>query len=125
MYVLKNLRDFTLARLNNTPLQYGKDFIYDSNINDFEEKDENIVEFIEDFIITKGLLTEQSYGFDMGSSKQLKLSISSLRRFLEIVSHKKIHFEGKEVGILKEDLPLDLKISIDAEEKYSLEATNY
>ncbi|MBU3105401.1 DEAD/DEAH box helicase [Clostridium gasigenes] len=121
MYVLKNLRDFTLARLNNTPLQYGKDFIYDSNINDFEEKDENIVEFIEDFIITKGLLTEQSYGFDSGSSKQLKLSISSLRRFLEIVSHKKIHFEGKEVGILKEDLPLDLKISIDAEEKYSLE----
>ena len=49
MYVLKNLKDFSFARINNDLLEYGKNFIYNPNIHYFEDVDEELVDIIEDF----------------------------------------------------------------------------
>ncbi|MGL5380050.1 SNF2 helicase associated domain-containing protein, partial [Clostridium sp.] len=119
MYVLKNLRDFASARIKNTPLEYGKDFKYNPKTHEFDERDEKIAEFIEDFVLTKGLLVDQSNGLNIGSSKYLKIPITSLRRFLEVVSHKKINYGGDTVRIFKEDMPIEMKVS-NEEEYYAL-----
>lgn len=121
MYVVKSLSDFIYATIKKRPLEYGKGFTYDPNIHSFTEKELILVDFIEEYIFTKGLILDDSYGFDSGNSKYLKLSIGSLRRFLEIVSHKKVDFQGMKLNILKEDIPLEIKIGKDNEEKYSLE----
>ena len=49
MYVLKNLKDFSFARINNDLLEYGKNFIYNPNIHYFEGVDEELIDIIEDF----------------------------------------------------------------------------
>lgn len=49
MYVLKSLKDFSFARINNDLLEYGKNFIYNPNIHYFEGVDEELVDIIEDF----------------------------------------------------------------------------
>ncbi|ETI88143.1 MAG: SNF2/RAD54 family helicase, partial [Clostridium butyricum DORA_1] len=42
MYVLKNLKDFIYARLNNDDLEFGKGFTYSPSSQKFSKADEEV-----------------------------------------------------------------------------------
>lgn len=119
MYVLKNIPEFVKAKINEEKLIYGKNFSYDPEKHYFSEKDEEIIDFIEEYAgLNEAIGSGVSYGRGnsgpIAKNKMLVIPAQTLRRFLECVSHKKVTFiekdEEREIQIIKEDLPLNFKL---------------
>lgn len=108
MYVLKNLKDFSFARINNDLLEYGKNFIYNPNIHYFDDIDEELVDIIEDFG-RKNLMTLNTF-----NPKLLDIGSSGLKRFLKTLGSKEFTLTyNNEVYIPKvinECLPINLDL---------------
>ncbi|WP_242982157.1 DEAD/DEAH box helicase [Clostridium sp. LS] len=115
MYVLKSVRDFIKARSENQKIDYGKDFSYDPSVHIFNEIDENIVDFIEEYVANDAISRYNSTGLIDG--KNLNINDASLRRFLLMLKEKGITYDSEKVKIIEGDLPLELDIS-EKNEKY-------
>lgn len=115
MYVLKSVKDFIKARTENQNLQYGKDFTYNPNNHVFSEMDEDIVEFMEEYVANNEITYRYSNGLIDG--KYLNINDVSLRRFLHIVKEKTITYDLEKVKIIEDDIPLEMDIS-EKNEKY-------
>ena len=118
MYVLKNVRDFINARFEDKEIEYGKEFTYYPEEHVFNEHDENIIDFIEEFVVNDEL--KNSYGYanhGLINGKYLNIQDAVLRRFLHIVGEKGITYNCKKVKIIQEDIPLELNI-VEKNEKY-------
>lgn len=115
MYVLKSVRDFIKARAENQKIDYGKDFSYNPEMHVFNEIDENIVDFIEEYVNNDQISRYSSTGLIDG--KNLNINDTSLRRFLLILKEKNIRYDSEKVKIIQGDLPLEMNIS-EKNEKY-------
>ncbi|WP_304340675.1 DEAD/DEAH box helicase [Metaclostridioides mangenotii] len=83
MYIIKSIKEFANARVNNKKLEYGVNFTYDPNSQYFTEKDEKIVEVLEGY--GNNL---PSYSLSSNTKKYLELNVSSLKPFMELLTEK-------------------------------------
>ena len=110
MYVLKNIKSFAESRLDNSPLEYGKNFTYDPNVHYFSEAYEDLIDFIEDYGVSISQYSSSSY-----NPKFMEISNSGLKRFLEKLKGKQftIHISNElyHPKIISGSLPIvyDLK----------------
>ncbi|RDY29005.1 ATP-dependent helicase [Romboutsia weinsteinii] len=86
MYVLKSIREFSKARVNNTTLDYGKNFTYNPSIHYFSKEDTKIADIIEDYGINVSPYASNSY-----NSKFMDLGQSGFKRFLESLVNKEFN----------------------------------
>lgn len=114
-YVLKSVRDFIKARLDNKVIEYGKDFSYNPSVHVFNEIDENIINYIEEYVANDQISRYNSTGLIDG--KHLNINDSALRRFVHILKEKGITYDSEKVKIVEGDLPLEMDIS-EKNEKY-------
>lgn len=121
MYVLKNLKDFSFARINNDLLEYGKNFIYNPNIHYFEGVDEELIDIIEDFG-RKNTMALNSF-----NAKLLDVGSSGLKRFLKTLGDKEFTLTyNNEVHLPKvvdEKLPINLDLE-KCDENIALKCNN-
>lgn len=122
MYVLKSLRDFIKARAENQNIQYGKEFTYNPSIHVFNEIDEDIVEFIEEYVANDEITYRSSSGLIDG--KYLNINGVSLRRFLNMVKEKIITYDSEKIKIIEDDIPLEMDIG-EKDEKYIVKISEY
>lgn len=114
-YVLKSVRDFIKARWDNKEIEYGKDFSYNPSVHVFNEIDENIINYIEEYVANDQISRYNTTGLIDG--KHLNINDSALRRFVHILKEKGITYDSKKVKIVEGDLPLEMDIS-EKNEKY-------
>ncbi|MDR3593410.1 DEAD/DEAH box helicase [Clostridium sp.] len=114
MYVLKNIKDFIKARAENNNIEYGKDFTYCPKEHIFNEIDENIIDFIEEFAANDEI---QRYSSGLVDGKYLNINDLSLRRFLHMLKEKRIIYNSQKVKIIEDDIPFEIDIS-EKNEKY-------
>lgn len=109
MYVLKNLKDFASARINNDLLEFGKNFIYNPNIHYFEGIDEELVDMIEDFA------HKNFISYNILSPKFLNIGSRGLKRFLKSLGNKEFTITyNNEVytpKVINESLPINLDLN--------------
>jgi SNF2 family DNA or RNA helicase len=120
-YVVKNMRDFLHAVINDEELEFGKNFTFDPRIHRFSDIDKRLIELlVELYEIDKSIST---YSFQSGllSGKKAYLTESQVKRFFDIVKDRSFHAVIKgttleDTWILEEDLPLlfDLKLIKDS-----------
>ncbi|MGL6107160.1 SNF2 helicase associated domain-containing protein [Romboutsia sp.] len=105
MYVLKSLKAFAESRINNTLLEYGKNFTYNPNIHYFDSPDEDIIDIIEDYGSNPAVSLMASH-----NTKLLHIGVSGFKRFLETLKNKTftLIFNGREYHstIIKDTLPV-------------------
>lgn len=110
MYVLKNIKAFAEARIKNQLLEYGKNFTYNTNIHYFSDRDEELVDMIEDYGSNLSSSSIHTY-----NSKLMEISTSGFKRFLQALNDKKftLTFDNKVIypNIVKGNIPVsfDLK----------------
>ena len=119
-YVVKNIAELINARRYNKTLSYGKEFKYDPSIHYFSEEDENILNFIEEYVSLNEPF-EKEYSINritnsiFGNNKSLFIPQSALRRLLSSVGDKFITFTEAvttlELQVLKEELPVKFNIN--------------
>lgn len=128
-YVVRSLRDFLKAIINDEELEFGKNFTFDPRLQGFNETDKRIIDLlIEMYEIDKSVSgQDSSFGIHFGSSsgifsgKKAYLTESQVKRFFDIVKHRSFDAVIKGLAIedtciLQEDLPLefDLKLKKDS-----------
>jgi SNF2 family DNA or RNA helicase len=128
-YVVKNMREFLQAVINDEELEFGKNFIFDPQVHSFNSTDKKLIELlIEIYEIDKSISSSDNgypkyFGSSSGliSGKKIYLTESQVKRFFNIVSPRSFDVEIKGVTlkdtmILEEDLPLefDLKLKKDS-----------
>ncbi|NAS19391.1 serine/threonine protein phosphatase [Clostridium butyricum] len=116
MYVLKNLKDFIYARLNNDDLEFGKGFTYSPSSQKFSKTDEEICRYIEEFV---SVAMRSNYSDFIVKGKYMYISDIGLRKFLEINTGKEITLNDEKFTVLKEDIPIKFKLN-KGNDKYML-----
>lgn len=109
MYVLKNIKAFANAKLNDSILEYGKNFIYNPSIHYFDEKDEALVSMLE-FYGT----SVSPYANSSVNTKLMDLGASGLRNFLDTLRDKEFtlnyYDEKYKPQVIRDSLPIKLNI---------------
>ena len=109
MYVLKNIKAFAESRINNTLLEYGKNFTYNPNIHYFSEIDEELADMIEDY----GTNTYVS-SININNDKLIEIGIGSFKRFLQLLKNKNfsLTFNNQIIypKVVSGDLPIDFDL---------------
>lgn len=123
LYILKNLEAFINAKNFETELKYGQEFIYNPNKYYFSEEDENIIDFIEEYVSINESLRGNSLSgtvYRVVNGKSLMILPDALKRFLTCIKHKEVKFiydeKNKSLAkdsftkIINEDMPLGFNI---------------
>lgn len=128
-YVVRNMRDFLKAIINDEELEFGKNFSFDPQVQGFNEIDRKLMDLlIEIYEIDKSISGYDSdfpryYGNSSGliTGKKVYLTETQVKRFFDIVKHRNFDAVIKGVAlvdtcIIEEDLPLefDLKLKKDS-----------
>ena len=119
LYVLKNLEAFINAKKFETELKYGQEFNYNPNKYYFSKEDENVIDFIEEYVSINESLRGNSISgtiYRVVNGKSLMILPDALKRFLNCIKHKEIRFiydektehllKDSPVKIINEDIPL-------------------
>ena len=119
-YVVKNIAELIETRKFGKLLKYGKEFTYDPNVHYFSEEDEDILNFIEEYISLNEPF-ERSFSVQritknvFGNNKTLFIPQAALRRFFDNINDKTIMFtQGLNsiyAEVYKEDLPIEFNIN--------------
>ena len=106
MYVLRDLREFAIARIEGNSIDYGKEFIYDPKSTYFEDEDEYIAQLIEEY----GISMENK--FNSKNNRYMSLNSNTFRRLMEILQYKEFTFNYNrktfKPSIIKGELPIDI-----------------
>ena len=121
MYVLKNLEEFAEAHFTNTEIVYGKGFTYSPSTQEFDEKDEKVREYIEEFI---NVNYEPNYPYaSFGRRKQIRLNSISISRFIKCLVGKTITMDSKKYEVIEQDIPIIFNLK-KHDDKYILNLKN-
>ena len=119
-YVVKNIAELIEARKFGKLLKYGKEFTYDPNVHYFSEEDEDILNFIEEYIslnepFERRFSVQRITKNVFGNNKTLFIPQAALRRFFDNINDKTIMFtQGLNsiyAEVYKEDLPIEFNIN--------------
>ncbi|WHH58205.1 SNF2 helicase associated domain-containing protein [Petroclostridium sp. X23] len=120
LYVVRDIQQFLSSILNNTSLEFGKNFAFDPVIHVFSQQDKKVLELLIDAYKHEKMLNEMSSApYQWQSSlkgKKACLSSTSLKKFFRIIkdcSFKAIIF-GKmkeEIAVCEQDLPLEFELT--------------
>ena len=123
LYVLKNLEAFINAKKFGTELKYGREFNYNPDKHYFSETDENIIDFIEEYVAINESLRGNSLSgtiYRVVNGKSLMILPDALKRFLKCINHNEIRFiydiKNKEllkdssIEIINGDMPLSFDL---------------
>ena len=106
MYVLRDLREFAIARIEGNSIDYGKEFIYDPKSTYFEDEDEYIAQLIEEY----GISMENK--FNSKNNRYMSLNSNTFRRLMEILQYKEFTFNYNrklfKPSVIKGELPIDI-----------------
>ena len=106
MYVLRDLREFAIARIEGNSIDYGKEFIYDPKSTYFEDEDEYIAQLIEEY----GISMENK--FNSQNNRYMSLNSNTFRRLMEILQYKEFTFNYNrklfKPSVIKGELPIDI-----------------
>lgn len=106
LYVLKDIKEFALARAQGRSIVYGKEFVYDPKNTYFEDEDENIAQIIEEY----GMSILNNY--TPRSNRYMSVNPNTYRRLMENLQYKQFTFQygRKELrpSVIKGDLPIDI-----------------
>ena len=106
MYVLRDLREFAIARIEGNSIDYGKEFIYDPKSTYFEDEDEYIAQLIEEY----GISMENK--FNSQNNRYMSLNSNTFRRLMEILQYKEFTFNYNrktfKPSIIKGELPINI-----------------
>ena len=106
MYVLRDLREFAIARIEGNSIDYGKEFIYDPKSTYFEDEDEYIAQLIEEY----GISMENK--FNSQTNRYMSLNSNTFRRLMEILQYKEFTFNYNrklfKPSVIKGELPIDI-----------------
>ena len=108
MYVLKNIPDFVLARINREDLEFGKGFTYSPANQKFDEQDEKICRYIEEAVSTSLLSSYDRKNFING--KYIYEPDIRLRKFLELAAGKEVILNDDTYTVIKGDMPIQFKL---------------
>ena len=116
--MLKSLDKFFEAKLNNTELNFGKEFTYNPSIHVFNEVDQKLMDFLMDiYMATKpnNSYIHYSYGPSF-NKKEIELKESQFVKVLDILKNRDFACDvfGKKYNsmiIKEENLPLNFDIS--------------
>lgn len=113
LYVLKDLREFAMARAEGRSVVYGKEFIYDPKSTYFEDEDENIAQIIEEYGMNMGV------NFNSRNNRYMSLNGTTFRRLIQQLQYKQFTFTYKRKkltpSVIKGDLPLKIDLEKDNE----------
>ncbi|MGL5694051.1 MAG: SNF2 helicase associated domain-containing protein, partial [Peptostreptococcaceae bacterium] len=114
MYVMKNLREFALARSSSTDLIYGIDFAYNPASNYFSDEDEKILDMIEEYGLSLSYIAPQR------DLRYMTINPPSMRRLMECLQYKEFEFKFKNMyynpQIIYGELPINIDITMTEEE---------
>lgn len=89
LYVVKNIKEFIEAIINEETLSFGKNFTFDPNTHYFKEEDKLIIDLLKEIYDTEKALDEISFSFNNTSlfkGKKVYLPQSIIKKFFEIVN---------------------------------------
>ena len=116
--LINSLEDFINARKNNIPITFNKEFTYKSSEDIFSLEDNNILDFIHEYVELNKVLKSRSDQIVKG--KVLVILPNSLRRFLELVDRKKkitINYDYLDYSteVLRKDLEVGFNIKLESD----------
>lgn len=120
LYVVKSIFDFIEARKNKKSLEYGKEFIYNPDIHYFSEEDEELLNFVEEYVAFNETFQNEYQvhrvtNNTFGKGKTILISQSALKRFLSYFKNRTLTLnDGKEiktVEVKKENLPIEFNVN--------------
>lgn len=110
MYVMKDLREFALCRLQSKSLVYGVDFDYNPINNYFEYENEKIVEMIEEY----GLNLDNSN--NQRDFKSMKIGSSQVRRLFKSLEFTNFDFKFRNMyyrpNVIEGNLPINFNLEL-------------
>ena len=122
MYVLKNLREFSDARINCKDLVFGVDFVYNPISSIFDEDDIKIIEMIEEYGMN---IPRDSLPKDL---RTMTLRGSNIRRVFESLKYRSFDFKFRNMhynpSIINSNLPVKLELDI-KDSKFILKSKDY
>ena len=114
MYVLKNLRDFAMARAYSNDLIYGVDFVYNPVNNFFIEEDEKVVDMIEEYGLNLSFASPQK------DIRYMTVSGPNVRRLMEALQYRDFDMKFRNMyyspRIIKGNLPISIDLDMDDDE---------
>lgn len=129
LYVVKNLREFMEKINDNEEIYFGKKFTFDPTLHKFQERDEKIIDLIQE-IYQQDTFTHSSYDGGISSrlfhGKQVLLSPKTLKRFFNIVKEEKhlpwgsvkgniLGRQHHTLGIYEDELPISFELDQSSE----------
>ncbi len=109
MYVLKNIEELIRAKYNEEELVFGKNFTYVPLKQEFDESDEQILDYLEEAAALNNTIKYGTYQLLKG--KELRLSEVSLRRFLEYAVGRTVVFNDNRYEVINNDIPISFKLN--------------
>ena len=115
-YVVKNMRKFLDAILENEALEFGKNFIFNPTLQKFKDEDEKIIDMLLELREIDDENTSNPYSYyktpsAIFSGKKVFMPDTLLYRFMNLISDRRINasIDGKEyenVSIVRDEMPL-------------------
>ncbi|MGL4772509.1 MAG: SNF2 helicase associated domain-containing protein, partial [Clostridium sp.] len=120
LYIIKNIEDLINARRCGNELVYGKEFTYKEGECSLSEEDNKLLDYFEDALVTSNTIISGFSKSKLIQGKYLTIPQTSLKRFLSLFEKKRIIYNGIEMEIIKEDLPIEFEISNNDKGDYTL-----
>lgn len=121
LYILKSPKKFIHMLQRNEPVEFGKQFTFFPKRHFFQKEDQSFIDLMKEAVEQEELLNFSSWGFEKHSifhGKYMILSSTMEKRFFEMVREEdrplNITIGGityKDAHVLKEDLPLEFKLT--------------
>lgn len=112
-YLIKSLEEFINARRNNIAVTFNKDFTYKPWNDKFSKKDEEVIDYIKNYVDINKLILESNYKLEDG--KTLRILPNALRGFLNKIDEEKVillNYDYLDYAskVIKNDVPISFSI---------------
>ncbi len=122
LYVVKNMRNFLEAVIEENELEFGKNFTYNSYLHRFKDEDKFILSMLKDIYETDRVTEDMvmyNYHYNKTpkflSGKKARLTENNLKKFLDNIVETSIDLvinddDYSEVKVVRENFPLEFKL---------------
>lgn len=121
LYVVRNIKQLMESIEKNTPLEFGKNFVFDPIDQYFSKGDQRLIDFIYNIYDIDNMAYGTSRTTLLFRDKYLYLTESSMEQFLHLMEDSTLNItlfghEYKDVRFIKQDLPVKFSLKKAGEE---------